>query len=137
MKFPDDARLSPEARDLICRLLCDVEHRLGSGGADQIKVLYWVYGSLFNAHLSDAGYSLSWFFISSILRLIPGSEMLNGINSTKWRQHLSLRSRMNWIPRISWSLMKYVGHYIFLFDFLIFYLIIGDTITFQFLCSGA
>jgi len=38
--FPEGARLTPEARDLICRLLCDSEHRLGShgAGAEQIKV---------------------------------------------------------------------------------------------------
>ncbi|KAJ6805895.1 serine/threonine-protein kinase 38 isoform X1 [Iris pallida] len=41
LKFPEDARLTPEARDLICRLLCDVDHRLGSGGADQIKAHPW------------------------------------------------------------------------------------------------
>lgn len=41
LKFPEDARLTPEAKDLICRLLCDVEHRLGSGGADQIKAHPW------------------------------------------------------------------------------------------------
>lgn len=38
LKFPEDSRLSPEAKDLIFRLLCDVEHRLGTGGANQIKV---------------------------------------------------------------------------------------------------
>ncbi|KAM7257951.1 hypothetical protein ACFE04_013692 [Oxalis oulophora] len=38
LKFPDEARLTPEAKDLICRLLCDVEHRLGTAGAEQIKV---------------------------------------------------------------------------------------------------
>jgi hypothetical protein len=38
LKFPEDAKLSNEARDLICRLLCDVDHRIGSAGADQIKV---------------------------------------------------------------------------------------------------
>ncbi|KAL4652498.1 hypothetical protein ACB092_01G237700 [Castanea dentata] len=41
LKFPDEARLTPEAKDLICRLLCDVEHRLGTGGADQIKAHPW------------------------------------------------------------------------------------------------
>ncbi|CAM8961226.1 unnamed protein product [Rhodiola kirilowii] len=41
LQFPEDARLSPEARDLICRLLCDVEHRLGAGGAHQIKAHPW------------------------------------------------------------------------------------------------
>lgn len=41
LKFPEDSRLSPEAKDLICRLLCDVEHRLGTGGAHQIKAHPW------------------------------------------------------------------------------------------------
>jgi len=36
--FPPDVPVSPEARDLIERLLCDVEHRLGTlGGAAEIK----------------------------------------------------------------------------------------------------
>lgn len=38
LKFPEDSKLSPEAKDLIYRLLCDVEHRLGTGGVSQIKV---------------------------------------------------------------------------------------------------
>ncbi len=38
LKFPDEARLSPEAKDIICRLLCDVEHRMR--GADEIKVCH-------------------------------------------------------------------------------------------------
>ncbi|KAG6608362.1 Serine/threonine-protein kinase CBK1, partial [Cucurbita argyrosperma subsp. sororia] len=41
LKFPEDAKLSIEAKDLICRLLCDVEHRLGTGGAYQIKAHPW------------------------------------------------------------------------------------------------
>ncbi|KAK1286145.1 Serine/threonine-protein kinase AtPK1/AtPK6 [Acorus calamus] len=41
LKFPEEARLTPEAKDLICRLLCDVEHRLGTGGAVQIKAHPW------------------------------------------------------------------------------------------------
>ncbi|XP_030551915.1 serine/threonine-protein kinase tricornered-like isoform X2 [Rhodamnia argentea] len=41
LKFPEDARLSPEARDLICRLLCDVDNRLGTRGAEQIRVHPW------------------------------------------------------------------------------------------------
>ncbi|KAL9267251.1 Serine/threonine-protein kinase orb6-like protein [Drosera capensis] len=39
LKFPEDAKLTAEAKDLICRLLCDVEHRLGS--AVQIKAHPW------------------------------------------------------------------------------------------------
>ncbi|XP_057506373.1 uncharacterized protein LOC130789598 isoform X2 [Actinidia eriantha] len=38
LKFPQESRLTPEAKDLICRLICDVEHRLGTQGAQQIKV---------------------------------------------------------------------------------------------------
>ncbi|CAA6672796.1 unnamed protein product [Spirodela intermedia] len=41
LRFPEEARLSPEAKDLICRLLCDVDHRLGIGGANQIKAHPW------------------------------------------------------------------------------------------------
>ncbi|CAH9126602.1 unnamed protein product [Cuscuta epithymum] len=41
LKFPEDAKLSPEAKDLICRLVCDVDHRLGTGGASQIKAHPW------------------------------------------------------------------------------------------------
>lgn len=43
LKFPEDAKLTFEAKDLICRLLCDVEHRLGTGGAHQIKVSFFVF----------------------------------------------------------------------------------------------
>ena len=38
LAFPDDAKLPPAARDLIERLLCDVDDRLGTHGADEIKV---------------------------------------------------------------------------------------------------
>ncbi|KAL8231615.1 hypothetical protein R6Q57_001393 [Mikania cordata] len=41
LRFPEDAMLSPEAKDLIYRLLCDVEHRLGTCGPDQIKAHPW------------------------------------------------------------------------------------------------
>uniref|UniRef100_A0A803N1Z7 non-specific serine/threonine protein kinase n=1 Tax=Chenopodium quinoa TaxID=63459 RepID=A0A803N1Z7_CHEQI len=37
LKFPEDAKLTFEAKDLICKLLCDVDHQLGTGGAEQIK----------------------------------------------------------------------------------------------------
>ncbi|KAE8667075.1 serine/threonine-protein kinase CBK1-like isoform X3 [Hibiscus syriacus] len=41
LKFPEETRLTPEAKDLICKLLCDVDHRLGTLGADQIKAHPW------------------------------------------------------------------------------------------------
>ncbi|KAL3645661.1 hypothetical protein CASFOL_010841 [Castilleja foliolosa] len=37
LKFPEEAKLSPEAKDLICKLLCNVEQRLGTRGAHEIK----------------------------------------------------------------------------------------------------
>ncbi|GAV70776.1 Pkinase domain-containing protein/Pkinase_C domain-containing protein [Cephalotus follicularis] len=44
LKFPDEAKLSPEAKDLISKLLCNVSQRLGSKGADEIKVHPWFKG---------------------------------------------------------------------------------------------
>ncbi|XP_077245335.1 AGC (cAMP-dependent, cGMP-dependent and protein kinase C) kinase family protein [Tasmannia lanceolata] len=41
LKFPEESRLTPEAKDLICRLLCDVDHRLGTVGAYRIKAHPW------------------------------------------------------------------------------------------------
>ncbi|KAJ7547581.1 hypothetical protein O6H91_08G093200 [Diphasiastrum complanatum] len=48
LKFPEEAKLSKEAKDLISRLLCDVEHRLGTKGANQIKVHPWFKGINWN-----------------------------------------------------------------------------------------
>ncbi|XP_075089804.1 serine/threonine-protein kinase 38-like isoform X1 [Nicotiana tabacum] len=44
LKFPEEAKLSPEAKDIISRLLCNVTERLGSNGADEIKVHSWFKG---------------------------------------------------------------------------------------------
>uniref|UniRef100_A0A0R0GAV6 non-specific serine/threonine protein kinase n=1 Tax=Glycine max TaxID=3847 RepID=A0A0R0GAV6_SOYBN len=41
LKFPEEARLTPEAKDLICKLLCGVPHRLGTRGAEEIKAHPW------------------------------------------------------------------------------------------------
>ena len=40
LKFPEEAKLSPEAKDVVSKLLCNVNQRLGTKGADEIKVLY-------------------------------------------------------------------------------------------------
>ena len=100
MVFPEDARLTPEARDLIYSLLCDSEHRLGShgAGAEQIKV--W-------RHNITNIVSSPFVFIFIILltkqdtyRLILGSKMLNGKIYTRWMQLSSQLSMENLIPRI-------------------------------------
>ncbi|MCO5583442.1 hypothetical protein L7F22_037353 [Adiantum nelumboides] len=44
LKFPEEARLSPEAKDFMCRLLCDVDHRLGTRGATEVKAHPWFRG---------------------------------------------------------------------------------------------
>ncbi|CAL4891053.1 unnamed protein product [Urochloa decumbens] len=42
LKFPEEARLSPEAKDLIGKLLCNVDQRLGTKGAHEIKAHPWL-----------------------------------------------------------------------------------------------
>jgi hypothetical protein len=37
LKFPDDAGLSPACRDLIRRLMCDVDDRLGTAGGAAVR----------------------------------------------------------------------------------------------------
>ncbi|XP_042018159.1 serine/threonine-protein kinase tricornered-like [Salvia splendens] len=44
LKFPEEATLTFEAKDLISKLLCSVNQRLGSNGADEIKVHPWFNG---------------------------------------------------------------------------------------------
>lgn len=41
LKFPVEAKLSPQAKDLITKLLCNVEKRLGTRGAHEIKAHAW------------------------------------------------------------------------------------------------
>lgn len=38
LKFPEEPKISNEAKDLICHLLCDVDTRLGTKGVEEIKV---------------------------------------------------------------------------------------------------
>ncbi|KAF1879166.1 hypothetical protein Lal_00047838 [Lupinus albus] len=44
LKFPEEAKLSAEAKDLISRLLCNVDQRLGNKRADEIKAHPWFKG---------------------------------------------------------------------------------------------
>ncbi|KAI3512871.1 hypothetical protein L1887_20192 [Cichorium endivia] len=43
-EFPPEAQLYFEAKDLISKLLCNINQRLGSKGADGIKVYPWFKG---------------------------------------------------------------------------------------------
>jgi len=41
LKFPEEAKLTSEAKDLIGKLLCNVDQRFGSNGSDEIKDHPW------------------------------------------------------------------------------------------------
>ncbi|KAL5558851.1 hypothetical protein UlMin_035062 [Ulmus minor] len=41
LKFPDELKISNEAKDLICHLLCNVETRLGTRGVEELKAHPW------------------------------------------------------------------------------------------------
>ena len=97
MRFSEDAQLSPEAKDLICRLMCDVDHRLGTRGAHEIKVRCSFY-----LYIAASTFSSASTYIHSIsTRLIVGSRVWSGINCMKWRQHLNHKSTESWIPKTS------------------------------------
>ncbi|KAJ1694029.1 hypothetical protein LUZ63_010727 [Rhynchospora breviuscula] len=44
LKFPEEAKLSLEAKDLMSRFLCNVDQRIGTRGADEIKAHPWFRG---------------------------------------------------------------------------------------------
>ncbi|KAJ4774277.1 Serine/threonine-protein kinase CBK1 [Rhynchospora pubera] len=44
LKFPEEAKLSLEAKDLMSRFLCSVDQRIGTRGADEIKAHPWFRG---------------------------------------------------------------------------------------------
>lgn len=37
LKIPEDAKLSPEATDILKKLMCDANNRLGANGVHEIK----------------------------------------------------------------------------------------------------
>ncbi|KAK4344332.1 hypothetical protein RND71_037426 [Anisodus tanguticus] len=69
-KFPEEARSTPEAKDLICRLLCDAENRLGCRGAEQLK-------RLIPEDLSFVGYTYKNFEAVKGLRHSSGDSAVD------------------------------------------------------------
>ncbi|GAV90096.1 Pkinase domain-containing protein/Pkinase_C domain-containing protein [Cephalotus follicularis] len=41
LKFPEEPKISDDAKDLICHLICDVETRLGTRGVEELKAHSW------------------------------------------------------------------------------------------------
>lgn len=90
---------------MISRLLCDVENRLGTKGADELKVCHCLHCKAVTYYFSD--FMCPYVFSLSLLRLIHGLKMLCGTNYMKWRQHLSQMWRVILIRRILWNLTRY------------------------------
>ncbi|GKV13957.1 hypothetical protein SLEP1_g24911 [Rubroshorea leprosula] len=72
LKFLEEARLSPEAKYLISRLLCDVEQRLGTLGADKIKAHPW-----FKDIIWDKLYEMEAAFKPQVLGELDTQNFMN------------------------------------------------------------
>lgn len=106
LKFPEEAKLSIEAKDLISKLLCNVNQRLGAKGADEIKVLSGV-SKFRSLNFLDKLIAKNDLFAFPFFRFIHGLMVLIGLGYTKWKLRLSLKSMMNWILKILRSLKRY------------------------------
>ncbi|XP_042458634.1 serine/threonine-protein kinase 38-like [Zingiber officinale] len=94
LKFPEEAKLSPEAKDLVSRLLCNVEQRLGTKGADEIKDHPW-----FNGVEWDKLYEMEAAFIPEVKDELDtqnfekfeesDSQIQSSSKSGPWRKMLS------------------------------------------------
>ncbi|RWW49766.1 hypothetical protein BHE74_00044021 [Ensete ventricosum] len=91
LKFPDEAKLSADAKDLISKLLCNVEQRLGTKGADEIKVHPWFTGTEW-----DKLYQMEAAFIPEVKDELDtqnfekfeesGEQIQNSSKSGPWRK---------------------------------------------------
>ncbi|KAJ4981215.1 hypothetical protein NE237_032052 [Protea cynaroides] len=94
LKFPEEAKLSAEAKDLICKLLCNVEQRLGTKGAHEIKAHPWFKGIQW-----DRLYQMEAAFIPEVKDELDtqnfekfeesGGSMRTSSKSGPWRKMLS------------------------------------------------
>ncbi|XP_047332496.1 serine/threonine-protein kinase tricornered-like [Impatiens glandulifera] len=104
LKFPEEAELSPEAKDLVSKLLCNVDKRLGANGANEIKVLYGVSCSSSYIPLKMSSYKVTNLLLYN--RSIHGLDPLIGTVYMTWKLHLFQRSMMSWTLRTLRSLMS-------------------------------
>lgn len=80
LKFPDEAKLTPEAKDIISRLLCDVEHRLGTRGVAEIKVGWSseLVAQSFKRSNSKESISILFYIFAAFLLLFVNFWKLSG-----------------------------------------------------------
>jgi len=94
LKFPEEAKLSAEAKDLIGKLLCNVEQRLGTKGAQEIKAHPW-----FKDVQWDKLYQMEAAFLPEVNSELDtqnfekfeeaGPQMQSSSRSGPWRKMLS------------------------------------------------
>lgn len=87
LDFPSERRLTPEAKDLICTLLPDVDDRLGSCGVDEIMVTFLIMIWNLLTFLI-----LTLYLRRIILRLIHGLNTYSRTKSTT----CSMQTRGEW-----------------------------------------
>lgn len=94
LKFPEEAKLSVEAKDLISRLLCNVEQRLGTRGTYEIKAHPWFTGIQWEklyqmeaAFIPEVNAELDTQNFEKFEELAPPIETLS--KSGPWRKMIS------------------------------------------------
>ncbi|GMP44242.1 hypothetical protein CsSME_00013270 [Camellia sinensis var. sinensis] len=107
LKFPEEPKISDEAKDLICHLLCDVETRLGTNGVEEIKahpLVQWLrLGPITLRLLVQV---LGPPLCALCQRHIHGLNAFNGTCYMKWKQPTNLLSVETWTLRILRSFLK-------------------------------
>ena len=85
LKFPEEAKLSAEAKDLICKLLCNVEQRLGTKGAHELKVSIHKLSFLSVYCLINEVFGNKSSHGSPCIRHTHGLTAYNGRGYIKWK----------------------------------------------------
>nr|GMD15534.1 serine/threonine-protein kinase tricorner-like [Ipomoea batatas] len=103
LKFPEEAKLSPEAKDIISRLLCDVTKRLGSNGATEIKAHPW-----FNGVDWDRIYHMEAAFIPEVNDELD-TQNFEKFEESESQTHTSSKSGQ-WRKMLSSKDVNFVGY---------------------------
>ncbi|KAG5621124.1 hypothetical protein H5410_006342 [Solanum commersonii] len=87
LKFLKEPKVSDAAKNLICRLLCDVESRLGTRGVEEIKAHPWFEGTKW-----DALYEMKVAYKPIVTRELDTQnfeKFTKEMNVVKWDEHKS------------------------------------------------
>ncbi|VFR02059.1 unnamed protein product [Cuscuta campestris] len=103
LKFLEEAKLSPEAKDLISKLLCDVTKRLGSNGAGEIKAHPWFRGVDWNRI-----YHMEAAFIPEVTGELD-TQNFEKFEESEIQAHSSSRSGQ-WRKMLSSKDVNFVGY---------------------------